>query len=311
MWSGENHRLKAIINKLKATFQISHENEDAFTYIGIQTVQNPDGSITLNQSTYIVSIPTISLNHDRLNDLQQKLNDDEVTLLRGALGRLNWVANMTRPDISFTVSKVSGHIKEATISDVKEINKLIKHVKGSLASITFPALDVNTTRVVVYTDSSYNNLDDGGSQGGHIVFLKDKHNKSCPISWRSVRVRRVARSTLAAECLSFADGIDTATFVAKIAAEFQVIKPTSSILAVTDSRSLYDAANTSTQISDRRLRVEIAAIREAKEKEEIEILWIGKENQLADVLTKKGNIFGYRKSVPTKFPQLNMILNIS
>ena len=172
MWSGEGNRLEVIIDKLKATFQISHENEDAFTYIGVHTTQNSDGNITLNQSTYIYSIPIISLNHDRLNNPQQKLNDDEVTLLRGALGRLNWVANMTRPEISFTVSKVSGHIKEATISDVKEVNKLIKQVKSSPSSITFPALDVESTRVVVYTDSSYNNLDDGGSQGGHIVLSR-------------------------------------------------------------------------------------------------------------------------------------------
>ena len=67
-----------------------------------------------------------------------------------------------------------------------------------------------------------------------------------------------------------------------------MIKTTSSILAVTDSRSLYDAANTSTQISDRRLRVEIASIRETKEKDEIQIMWTSKENQLADVLTKQG-----------------------
>ena len=192
MWSGDNSWLKQIIDKLKSTFQVSHENENAFTYIGIHTVQNTDGSITLNQSTYINSIPAISLDHNRLSNPQQKLNDGEVKLLRGALGLLNWVANMTRPDISFTVSKVSGHIKEATIADVKEINKVIKQVKSSSSVITFPALDVDSTRVVVYTDSSYNNLNGGGSQGGHIVFLKDKFNQSCPISWRSVRVRRVA-----------------------------------------------------------------------------------------------------------------------
>ena len=101
-------------------------------------------------------------------------------------------------------------------------------------------------------------------------------------------MRRVARSTLAAECLAFADGTDTATFVAKLAMEFKLIKPTSSILAITDSKSLYDAANTSTLVSDRRLRVEIAAIREAKDRGEIEIMWTCAKNQLADVLTKKG-----------------------
>ena len=154
--------------------------------------------------------------------------------------------------------------------------------------MSFPSLDIPSTQVVVFTDSSFNNLDDGGSQGGQIVFLKDKFDRACPISWRSTRVRRVARSTLAAESLSFADGMDTAAFISSLAVELQMIKSDSPITGITDSRSLYDAANTSTQISDRRLRVEISAIRENKEKGELEILWTSAENQLADVLTKKG-----------------------
>ena len=60
------------------------------------------------------------------------------------------------------------------------------------------------------------------------------------------------------------------------------------ILAITDSKSLYDAAQTSTQIQDKRLRVEMSAIRDSKDKGEIEIEWTEKSGQLADALTKKG-----------------------
>ena len=287
MWAG-NETMLPIIEKLKSTFQISQENDSIFTYIGIHTVQKPDGSITLDQSSYVNSIPTIPLTAERSKDPTQPLNHEETTSLRSALGQLNWLSNMTRPDISYTVSRVSGHVKQATIADIKEVNKLIKHVKETTSTVAFPALDIPSTQVVVFTDSSFNNLEDGGSQGGQIVFLKDKFNRVCPISWRSTRVRRVARSTLSAESLAFADGMDTAAFVSHLAEEFHMIQPGSTVIGITDSRSLYDAASTSTQISDRRLRVEISAIRETKEKGELEILWTSKDNQLADVLTKKG-----------------------
>ena len=273
---------------MKNTFKISHENEDTFSYIGVRTFQDSDFSIKIDQSTYVNSIRPIPLNQERLKDIHSQLSEGEIKLLRSALGQLNWLANMTRPDISFTVSNVSSHIKQATISDIKEVNKLTKHVKTTPSEVIFPSLDTQNVEVVVYTDSSFNNLDDGGSQGGQIVFLKDQLNRSCPISWRSTRVRRIARSTLAAEALSFADGMDTAEFVHQLADEFQLIKKNSPIIGITDSRSLYDAANTSTQISDRRLRVEISAIRDTKDKGEIDIVWTNKENQLADVLTKKG-----------------------
>jgi hypothetical protein len=287
MWAGKE-AMMPIIDKLKESFQISHENESVFTYVGIHTVQKSDGSITLDQSAYVDSISTIPLTVERSKVPLQPLNHKETTSLRSALGQLNWLSNMTRPDISFTVSRVSGHIKQPIVADIKEVNKLIKHVKETPSTVAFPALDIPSTQVVVFTDSSFNNLDDGGSQGGQIVFLKDKFNRACPISWRSTRVRRVARSTLAAESLAFADGIDAAAFVSHLAEEFHMIPPKSTVIGVTDSRSLYDAANTCTQISDRRLRVEISAIRETKEKGELEILWTGKDNQLADVLTKKG-----------------------
>lgn len=288
MWSGTEEKMKPIINKLKGVFQISHENENAFTYIGVHTSQKPDNSIMLHQSSYTESINTIPLSPESAKNPHQLLDDNEVRSLRGALGQLNWLSNMTRPDISFTVSKISGHIKGATVADIKETNKMIKYVKDTPLMVSFPPLDINSTQVVVYADSSFNNLDDGGSQGGQIVFLKDKSDRSCPISWRSTRVRRVARSTLAAESLAFADGIDTASFVQHLAAEFQMTKPNTPIVGITDSRSLYDAANTSTQVSDRRLRVEISAIRDTKEKGELEMVWTSNDNQLADVLTKKG-----------------------
>ena len=288
MWSGDEDVFKPIINKLKEVFEISQENENTFTYIGIHTTQESDGSITLHQSSYTQSIQTIALSPETLKNVHQRLEDKEISSLRSALGQLNWLANMTRPDISYTVSKISGHIKEATVADVKEVNKIIKYAKDTPSVVSFPSLDAQSRQVVVFTDSSFNNLEDGGSQGGQVVFLKDKYNRSCPISWRSTRVRRVARSTLAAESLAFADGIDTASFVTHLAGEFQMIKPGSPIIGITDSRSLYDAANTSTQVSDRRLRVEISAIRDAKEKGELEIIWTANDNQLADVLTKKG-----------------------
>ena len=101
-------------------------------------------------------------------------------------------------------------------------------------------------------------------------------------------MRRVARSTLAAETLSFADGMDTAQFVGQLSEEMQLISSDTPVKMITDSRSLFDAANTSSQITDRRLRVEMSAIRESKEKGEVEIVWTSGEKQLADALTKKG-----------------------
>ena len=288
MWSGKESRMKSIIDKIKAVFKISHETDEAFNYVGMQVTQDADCSIHINQSTYVESINPICLPNERMSENQSRLSNEETTMLRGVLGQLNWIANMTRPDISYTVSSLSSCITHATIADIKTANKAVKFVKDTPSQMKFPALCSASIGIVAHTDASFNNHDDGGSQGGQIIFVSDDRNHSCPISWRSNRVRRVARSTLAAETLSFADGMDTAQFVRRLAEDIQLIPGDTTIRMITDSRSLFDASNTSSQITDRRLRVEMSAIRESKEKGEIQIVWTSGDKQLADCLTKKG-----------------------
>ena len=75
----------------------------------------------------------------------------------------------------------------------------------------------------MFADASYNNLPNGSSQGGHIVFLSDKSNSSCAVSWNSRRIKRVARSTLAAESLAFSEGCDKAYLILELAKEANII----------------------------------------------------------------------------------------
>ena len=57
----------------------------------------------------------------------------------------------------------------------------------------------------------------------------------------------------------------------------------------TDSGSLNENLQSFKPLLDKRLRVDIASIREMLEKEELKkVTWIGTESQLADSLTKKG-----------------------
>ena len=58
-------------------------------------------------------------------------------------------------------------------------------------------------KLVVYTDASYENLPDGvSSAGGNIIFIVGENNRCCPISWCSNKIKRVVKSTIAAEALS-------------------------------------------------------------------------------------------------------------
>ena len=287
LWAG-TPTFRNLIEKFKSIFRFGIESQEKFTYIGINLQQTSDNEIILDQFTYIDNLHVIPLNKEQINNPHRKVTDEERSCIRSAVGQLNWLANISCPEISFQVSMISSRIKDATVSDIKETNKLIKHVKENKNFIKFPSLHRPSTKVVMFADASFNNLSDGSSQGGYIVLLVDKDNRCCPISWKSNKVRRIARSTLAAETLAFTDGCDAANFVHQLAQEATLVPQTSTILTFTDNKSLYESANTTSLIADRRLRVELSAIREMQERGEITIQWINKEKQLADCLTKKG-----------------------
>ena len=49
----------------------------------------------------------------------------------------------------------------------------------------------------------WTNINNGtGSTAGHIILLMDCHGKYCPLSWHGNKIKRVVRSTIAAEALS-------------------------------------------------------------------------------------------------------------
>ena len=87
--------------------------------------------------------------------------------------------------------------------------------------------------------------------------------------------------------MSMVDAVDTLIWIIHILEDITGSKSKNSKIK-TDSKSLHDAAHSTTAVEEKRLRVDIAAIREEIRKRTIVIDWIPKSEQLADVLTKQG-----------------------
>ena len=234
--------------------------------------------------------------HDYLKDLpveQKKISGDKYRILteleqrdfRGIVGKLNWIASRTDPTISFDVCQLSTKLQQATVADYHYSMKVTQKAKnekilryGTLQPPVF---------LLAYSDASYANLPDGSSQGGYIVFLADNQGNISPITWASRKLRRVCRSTITAETMAMLDTIDLCVWLFSMFKEVLDIELSTSIVK-TDNKSSYDAINSTTAVEEKRLRVDIAAIRECVRNKEISVQWVPKEDQLADVLTKQG-----------------------
>ena len=285
LWTGTWNFETKVTNPLKNVFKVSVESVDCFKYVGIQ-VNRADGFVDVGQSSYIESLSLADLDQIDVTDKSRELNADETKIFRGIVGQLNWASNISRPDMAYTACELSTQQAKPKVEDLLRANKAMKELKQQNVVIRYSPLKLDKLKLVVFSDASYGNLRNGGSQGGFIIFLSDGV-LSVPISWSSCRLKRVARSTLCAETLAAVEALDSAYLIEKLCCEL-FCNSKINVEMYTDNRSLYDAIHTTNLMVDKRLRVDIASLREMFENEEVSFHWLSSKHQIADVLTKKG-----------------------
>ena len=287
-WCGTDLFQKSVIDEISKIFKISSDLHDSFTFLGLQVHQSTDG-IQMSQSVYAESIQNLDIPDKRSK--HTLLSEQEKEPLRSVIGQLCWLANQSRPDISSDVCQLSAAFKNAKVSDINFANKTIRKVKLDSVSLSFPVLDLDRLRLEVFSDSSFNNLPNSGSQGGHCILLCDGNDMAAPIQWKSRRIRRVVKSTLAAETLALEDATDNAYYIKCVLIEVLNLNPQNiGISCSIDNKSLYNSLYSSTNVKeDRRLIQDISLIKEMIYKNEItSVQLVESKRNIADALTKRG-----------------------
>ena len=145
-----------------------------------------------------------------------------------------WVSRQSRPDTIFDACHLASSLKNATVNNILEANKVIKRLKSETVELKFQHLgDITKVQLLAFSDASLGNLPDGGSQGGYFIVLLGENGKFSPLCWQSKRIRRVVRSSLAGETLAMADAIDSAIFIATLYAELTTGQPKSLSIPIT------------------------------------------------------------------------------
>ena len=157
---------------------------------------------------------------------------------------------------------------------------------------------------VCFSDAAFGVRSDHSSQGGYIILLTDKSVLKGEtveynvLSWRSFKLTRVCRSSLAAEAQACATAVDELmmlkTMVSLIIDPMQDPKAvetsrcigTSAV--VIDAKALFDALQRKgfNSQQDKRSAIEILCIQQEIERLGAELRWVSSERMLADGLTK-------------------------
>ncbi|CAC5382061.1 unnamed protein product [Mytilus coruscus] len=265
LWAGTNLFETEVISKIREEFSVGKEASESFKYLGLG-LSHADDNIKLSQTDYVEVLNTVSIDRKRAKDSQ--LSSVEQTVLRSKVGQLLWLAKQTRPDIAFDIAMIASKLKTSTIEDLKRVNKLLRKVRNDPVSLHFKGEHVE---LLLYTNASFGNLSDGGSQGGFVIMVLGENGKINPVTWQSKKIRRVVRSTLASETLALADGIDCATSLATLYNEQIFNKCTSEggipVRCVIDNKDLFEAVHSKKNVSEKTMRLEISCIKEMIQKE--------------------------------------------
>ena len=162
------------------------------------------------------------------------------------------------------MSDLTASLKTKGVDSISLVNKTIRKVKKTQSQLLIPELGpLENAHLTVYCDASFGALDNGSSQGGYVVYLVGKNKKYIPVSWQSRKIKRVVKSTQAAETLAMVDAMEASIYHRKFLLDMLRLDdvPTNlPIICKTDNKALFDSAHSSTQILDKRLRIETSII---------------------------------------------------
>ena len=297
-WTQEVERLKEALHLTVST--------DKFRYCGKNVEQLNDYSAAIDQVESIDQLEMMELTKEKRKQREDLLDAAEIAELRSGNGALGWIARQTRPDVAFYTSKIVQAMGMPRVKDVLLYSKAVQLLKESRdEKLYFVAgIDYDSAEIVGFSDAAFANVDDAKlgadvrSQCGNCVVLaapglSEGSVASHVLMWESSSAKRVVRSTLAAEAYAASETAEALSWIKALYKEidmghFDSDEGRPSHL-LTDARSLVDAVMSDVgRTRDRRLRIVLAALREAIDEDQVGLQWVDTLVQLADVLTKDG-----------------------
>src|SRR5258706_14207569 len=211
---------------LKSEFKVT-DLGDLHWLLGIR-IEYRDHDIALSQSAYIDTIlkrfglydcnpVTYPLDKSHQIDKATTTNADDsevnIKLYQQMVGSLMYTVIGTRPDITFTVTRLSQFLTKPTKNHFGAIKHVFRYLKGTRdIKLSFPysqqqsASDAHASDALIlegFTDSDFAGCPDTRrSISGYIFKLAN-----CAISWRSRKQKSVATSTPEAEYMALAFAI--------------------------------------------------------------------------------------------------------
>ena len=124
--AGEEDFVKRIVKGISYKFTVSKVEEDEFRFTGLD-VKAKNGKIEVSMEDYASSVEPIE--EIRKAERTEKLTKLELKEYRKYIGKISWLAQGTRPDLSYSALQLAKKNNSATIADLRNVNKIVEKIK--------------------------------------------------------------------------------------------------------------------------------------------------------------------------------------
>lgn len=199
MFVGGGRFKKEFVEGLRKDFpfgdrELAVGQPEGVKYTGLRFFQDGE-AVRMGQQGYVGSMQVVK--EDPRRRPGQLLEDGEVEAYRSLLGALQWVAQRTRPDVTFEAAAAAAvQNGKVTVGQLRDLNKVVRRLKyGAAKRLAVPAR-MGRRRIVVATDASWAQQEGHASQGGYCVWIAEDADsggegvRSALVAWRSWKLRQ-------------------------------------------------------------------------------------------------------------------------
>ena len=258
------------------------------------------GVITDCMSAYVMKIQPMPVDRG-----EQPLSEPQRSLFRRLVMQLRWPAQHVLPERLFVISELAQAITRATMIEARHANKVLLEfkeiAKQGLMRVCYRPLK-GEPYLISFFDASLGKSDAKRAQQGQVHFLASSAALTGPdvasiIEFRSSRITRVVKSSLAAEGNALSSAVDEQLFLRLVCSALWYGPMTITSTwkedlkvggtAVTDAKALYDhLLKTGHMTAERQTALDILAAKQLVESGAVSISWVPTFRQFADGLTK-------------------------
>ena len=214
----------------------------------------------------------------------------EMKQYRKMIGKINWLAQSTRPDLCYTGLSMAKRNNAATIADLRRVNFVMKKIKERPSRVVFSKIGIKEKlEVVGIGDASYKC--DEKSIGGNMIFIKEADSdRASLIYWKTKQIDRVTHSSKDAETLNVSKLVDDAVFLVR---QLEILlfgdyKGRIPVKLFTDSEPTLESIVSSKQVERKLLRMTIKDLKDRLLEGDVSLYsWLSTRDMMADCMTKE------------------------